>query len=340
MSKFNQNKVFVKLIVTIVLGILFFHFGFNNWNTTKYAYFENNSVDYKVYLKENPYFENTYLDMNKTYITSLINYIDASFNYNVNFAEEVSGALNYQIIAEIVADKKGNDIGNYWTKKYELTELKTEQIQKQTHYLINITNRIEYNQYNDLLNEFIKEYELEAESTLKVSLVVTGKLKTDKTKEEVDISSKVALNAPLSKKAIEGKIVTESNNQKKDIILDKDKIENIQNLMKSLFIIDVFVFCYYLFQCIENSKKRNGSMSYRKKIEKILDEYDGIIARVKNVNIDNFIRIDVKLMDDLINVYTSIREPINFWYGSDQSIFFIINNSTCYVYTIIKEVKK
>jgi len=340
LSKINDNKIFMKLIIAFILGILSFCFGFKKYELEKYAYIENNSVDYKVYLKENSYFDTPYLEKNKTYITSLIDYIDASFNYDVNFTEAVSGSINYQIVADIMADKGGNEIGNYWTKRYVLTEIQTKDIKSESQYLINLNNKIEYNKYNEILNGFINEYNLQAESTLKVALVVTGKVKTDKTNEEIDISSEIALNVPLSKKAIEGEIIAEGNNKKADIIEVQDKMENIRNVVKSLFIVDVFIFCYYLFQYIENTRKRNSSMSYRKKIERILDEYDGIIARVKNVNIDNFVRIDVKLMDDLINVYNSIREPINFWYGSEQSIFFIINNSSCYVYTIIKEVKK
>ena len=339
MSKMNKNKIFTKLIVTLILGILSFYFGFKKCEITKELYTEKNSIDYRVYLKENPFFETSYLEKNKTYITSLIDYIEASFNYNINFSEMVSGSINYQIIAEITADKEGNNIGNYWTKRYELTEVETKEIKSKSQYLLSLNNKIEYNNYNDLINQFVKEYDLQAESNLKVALVVTGNVKGDKTAEEIPISSEVVLNVPLSKKAIEGKIVIENNNNNTAISQQQSKLENIQNLIKSLFVIDIFVFCYYLFKFIESSKTRKGIMSYRKKIEKILDEYDGIIARVKNVNIDNYVRIDVKLMDDLINVYNSIKEPINFWYGAEQSIFFIINNSSCYVYTIMKEVK-
>ena len=335
MSKISTNKILIKLIVIIILGILSFCFGFKKCKFEKYSCVENNSVDYKVYLKENSYFDTPYLGKNKTYITSLIDYIDASFSYNINFEEEVSGSINYQIIAEITADKEGNALGNYWTKKYELTKLVTKDINNKSQYLINLKNKIDYNKYNEILSGFIKEYNLQAESTLKVALVVEGNVKKDKTNEDVDILSELSLNVPLSKKAIEGKIVIE-NNCEKDIIETQDRLENIRNVVKALFFIEVVIFCYYLFQYIQNLKKRNRVMSYREKIKKITNEYDGIIARVDNVNIDSYVRIDVRTMEDLINVYNNTREPINFWYSYDKSIFFLINNSSCYVYTIIK----
>ena len=78
-------------------------------------------------------------------------------------------------------------------------------------------------------------------------------------------------------------------------------------------------------------------MGYREKIKKITNDYDGIIIRVNNINIENYVRIDIKTVEDLINVYNNTREPINFWYSYEKSVFFIINNNTCYVYTIKKE---
>ena len=127
------------------------------------------------------------------------------------------------------------------------------------------------------------------------------------------------------------------NNVTKDIVSKNENIERMRMLAKVLFIIDAFLLCYYLFMYIVASKLRNRTMTYRKRIKKITNEYDGIIAKVKNVNIDSYNRIDVETFEDLINIYDSIREPINFNYKNDKSVFFIINNNSCYVYTIVKE---
>lgn len=336
MSKISQRKNLIKLIIVFILGILSFVFGFTKNNCTKYLCSEKNSIDYKVYLKENSYFETPYLEKNKTYITSLIDYIDASFTYNVNFEESVSGLVNYQIIAEITADKAGNDIGNYWTKKYVLTDLKTKEIKNKSECSVNVEEKIEYNEYNEVLNSFIEKYNLQSESNLKVALVVKGNVKKDSNNENVDIMSEISLNMPLSKKAIEAKIILE-NDCDKNVIQIQDKFEKIRNILKPLFFIEVIVFCYYLFEYIQEVKKTNRKMNYRDKIRKIVNDYDGILISVDNVNIENYTRIDVTTMEDLINVYDNTREPINFWYSYNKSILFLINNNTCYVYTIKKE---
>ncbi|MBQ6992490.1 MAG: hypothetical protein IJN50_06265 [Clostridia bacterium] len=336
MSKISRKKILIKLIIIFVLAILSFCFGFKKCSYNKCLFVEDNSVDYKVYLKDNAYFETPYLEKNKTYITSLIDYIDTSYKYKVDFENEVSGKINYQIVAEIKADKVGNEIGNYWTKKYELTELETKEIKNKSECTINLQNKIEYNKYNETLNSFIEEYNLQAESILEVALVVTGNVKQDKNSEEIAISSEISLNMPLSQKAIEGKIVVE-NDCEKNMAQTQDKLAKLRDIFKPLFFIEVLIFCYYVFQYIQELKKKGSMMGYREKIKKITNDYDGIIIRVDNINIENYVRIDVKTVEDLINVYNNTREPINFWYSYEKSVFFIINNNTCYVYTIKKE---
>ena len=68
MNKIKKRKFIMILIALFTLGILFFSLGFKECKDIRYIYTENNSVDYKVYLKENKFFESKYLEKNKTYI--------------------------------------------------------------------------------------------------------------------------------------------------------------------------------------------------------------------------------------------------------------------------------
>jgi len=324
------------LIALFALGILFFSFGFKECKDIRYIYTENNSVDYKVYLKENKFFESKYLEKNKTYITSLIDYINADFIYNVTFNEAVSGELKYKLVAEIKADKTNNDVGNYWTKKYDLIDETTEKITNATSHEIKLSKEIDYNKYNKLLNSFIKEYSLQAESTLKVYLEVKGNVNIENTKENMDIDSEVSLTVPLSKLAVEGKIETDNNNKQKEIIRKEKEAEPFKKLLRVLFVITVVMFVYYFFQYIRFLLSRNDHLNYRDRIKKLNTDYEEIITKVKSINVNDFAVIDVESFDDILNVYNSVREPINFLYGEEESKFFIIKGNSCYMYTLIK----
>ena len=147
----DGKKIYAMIVITLILEVVFSFFGFKKCETIKYSYKENNLVDYKVFLKENKYFDSSYIGKGKTYITSLIDYINADFTYNVDFNNNVTGDVNYKVIAQIKADKDKSEIGNYWTKEYELTESKTNSIKNANSHSINVTQQIDYNTYNDLI---------------------------------------------------------------------------------------------------------------------------------------------------------------------------------------------
>ena len=337
MNRIKRRKFIIKLIILFIASILFFKFGFKECKNITYSYKENNSIDYKVFLKKNNFFETKYLEKNKTYITSLIDYIDTDFVYNIIFNEKVSGELNYKLIAEIKADKNNNDIGNYWTRKYDLTKEEKNEIKNQNSHAIRLSQKIEYNKNNEILNSFIEEYGLQAESSLKIYLQVTGAVKVDNTNENMDINSEISLTVPLSKLAIEGKIETNNNNKQKEIIKKEQDKEPIKKLFKVLFAISVIMFVCNFIQYVVFLITKNNHLNYRDMLKKLNNDYEEIITRVKSMNVNDFAVIEVETFDDIINVYNSVREPINFLYGDEESRFFIIKGNSCYMYKISKK---
>ena len=337
MNRIRKRRSIATIIILFILGFVFFSAGYKKCNDIIYTYKENNSVEYKVFLKPNDFFDTPYLEKDKTYITSLIDYIDTDFKYNISFNEKVSGNINYKIYAEIRADKNNNDIGNYWTKKYEITAEEQNSINNKDSHEINVNHKIDYNKYNDLLNSFIKEYGLQTDSTLKVYMEVIGNVKVDKTEEQIDIKSELSLTIPLSKLAVEGKIETQSNNNEKEIIRKASEIEPYRKLAKVLFVIVLVLFVYNLIRYAIFLSNKDNYLNYRDRIKKINADYEELITKVKAMNKGDFAVIDVETFDDLINVYASIREPINFLYGNEESKYFIIKGNTCYMYTIVKE---
>jgi len=324
-------------IVALIVGIVSYRIGFKAPENTRYSYKEDNSVDYKVFLKENSFFDSPYLEEGKTYITSLIDYIDADFAYKVSFNNAVSGTIHYQLNAQIRADKKNHEEGNYWTKTFTLVEKQTDVITNRQNYETTLSQKIDYQRFNELLQSFITEYGLSADSTLIVYLDVTGDVRVNDKNDSMDINSKVSLTMPLSELAIEGTIDVNNSNIEKEIITKNAEREKMQLYMKLLFLISIVLFFYFVFQCVLIIKYRTKFFSYRKAVKKICSNYEGMIVRVQNASMKESGVLDVESFEDLVNVYNSIREPINLRYEKDRAVFFIINNGNCYVYTIKKE---
>lgn len=64
-------------------------------------------------MNNNSFFDSEYLNSGQTYIASLIKYVDATYYYNVDFSEPVSGDLNYQLVATVSAEREGADNSSY-----------------------------------------------------------------------------------------------------------------------------------------------------------------------------------------------------------------------------------
>ena len=166
-NKLNKknNFGFYAKIISLLLIIVILIIGLSNFLSMSFAitkkdtikYSEKGTVDYKVYLKDNSFFDSPYLEAGKTYITSLIDSIDADFIYRVHFNNAVSGTINYQLIAQIKADKKNHEEGKYWTKTFTLVEKQTDVITNRQNYETTISQKIDYQRFNELLQSFITE---------------------------------------------------------------------------------------------------------------------------------------------------------------------------------------
>lgn len=332
----TEIRVTYKIVLSI-LEIVFLFFGFKKCNSTKYSYRESNTVDYKVFLKENNYFDTPYLEKDNTYITSLIDYIDSSFNYNIYFNKSVTGTLNYKLIAQIKANKTNEETGSYWTKEFDLTEMLADNLENSKSHSIKLEQQIDYNKYNDLLNNFVKDYALQTDSILKIALVVTGDVNVNNTNENFNVNSEVSLDVPLSKLAVEGKINTSNNNIEKEIVEQANKLDMLHTIFRILLVLNTIILVYYIYRYIKCVKNQSTYLGYDSKIKKINNEYDGIITKVKSAKLDYFTIIEVEDFESLISVYENIKEPINFLEGAEESKYFIINNNSCYIYNLSKK---
>ena len=108
MDKNNNVKINLKLacIFFVTLFISFICI-VKSFSTPKddlkmlYAYNITRNSDYKVYLKKNEFINQEYMGMNATYITDLVNYIDANFRYNYNISKPSVAKCTYKIVADL-----------------------------------------------------------------------------------------------------------------------------------------------------------------------------------------------------------------------------------------------
>ena len=335
-KKINVKNLFVFLLVLICLplGNVLFIKGLNT-KDEQLSYQENGDVTYKVYLKENKFFEEEYLDMNKVYITSLIDYIDTNFTYNIVFDKPSSGTYTYSVKAILSADTT-NSSGNYWSKEYQLSNGESDKFTNKNVINFDKKVKIDYQKYNDLLMNFKKEYGLTMDGSLKVYLDIDIKLDSDTKASKKSFNPQI--NVPLTQATIEVPIGIQKALMSGYLkISEKPSVKSIICKYSGIVVFLIgSVLAIYL--TIVVTKKGEKQYAYVKKLNKILKTYDGIIVNVnKSPDIDNISVINVEDFNELLDAHSEVRLPINYYDDEDTANFILIGNNMAWKYILEKE---
>ena len=330
---------YIILILLLIFSIVLICFGFIKKEYINVKYSEDNSINYKVYLHKNSYFNTPYLEENRTYIANLINYIDIDFRYNLKLSEKLNGNYKYSIMAKVKANKTNGEQGYYWSKDYVLVPSKIININNNDVVSINENVKVDYNKYNEILNSFKKEYSIQTEGLLDVVLNVqstgTGEVFT----EPIDITSDLSLNVPLLEKAVEANISKNAKSHNNTITMI-DITYAKYHLIAGVSGIILFIVALILFVNTMYKKKRfNEENIFDVTLNKILASHDSIIANVSTLpEINDMKLIEVTTFNELIDVYNEVRMPINYYKddNGEEATFLIVNDNMAWRFILDK----
>lgn len=319
----------------------------NSYEEVVISYEEDeNPIDYRVYLKKNNFFETDYLDEGVTYISSLIDYIDVNFNYKVKFNQLLTGNYKYQVKATILANKV-NESGKYWSKEYKLVD-KDESFKDTTYFNAHQYIKLDYQEYNDLLSSFKKEYGLAIDGVLHVEMIIDFDGFIDdgsivKCNDECNHLKKnniLKMDIPLTQNSVDISINTnESSTSNGRIIYDKKVSESIvYTVVRSIGFITLMIsFLSAILMIRYIIRKRQMISNYHKEISRILSTYDSIIVNSDKINnLSKYNVIKVNSFEELLDAHSEVRMPINYVeLKENYSIFVLINNDVAWVYRVV-----
>ena len=338
MKVYKSNRKFQFLFAFLCLiGIFIIVLGFNNTQNVEVGYKEDNSINYNVFLKKNQFFETPYLPEGRTYIASLIDYLDVTFKYNVTYDRKFNGDVKYKYVAQVRSNKEDGS-GYYWEKEYDLSEEKVVNINNNDNVLISDNLKIDYNTYNDVLNRFKKAYEVNQVGELNIIMKIETKADFKKAVEPVETVSKMQLTIPLLQQALEVSVNKDTTNENNAIMIEEKSTLPAYLVLKITGIIIIIISLLCFIKATIFSRKFQTKNSYNVKLDRILKSYDSIIANVKELpNMSEFKTIEVSTFEELIDVYNEVRMPINYYQEGNDSIFIIINDSIIWIYTLKKD---
>ncbi len=339
MSKKEITLVIVGASIVLLISVFICFKSIKSKEEYVMHYSDSSELDYNVYLKDNDFYTTSYLPKDRAYISTLIDYIDASFNYDFNVTEDINLGYKYYISAKLVIDgSSGKRI--YENEDILLDKTKIKKVQdKKFSILENV--KIDYNKYNQLASSFMNKYDISAKANVIVSMYVDVAGTYEEFQKELNDSAVVSFEIPLTVNTTEIKM----NYDLKNNVNEKFEYGKTSIIHPVLFVISLIVaivdIIFLVWELIVYTVNKDDKVKYQEKLKKIFRDYGPYIskkamtANTKEIMYTVSLRIEVvDSFDDLINVRDSIEKPILFYEAipGEQSVFYIIDTKVSYIY--------
>lgn len=333
---FNARLIFsiCSFIILFALGLIFLFKSLSFTGQKVINYDEKSNLDYKVYLKENDFYETPYLGKNMVYIASLIDKINIDFNYNFKSSENINLNFNYDIIGKLViSDSEGKNV--YYKKEYTLLENKKIPMISNNNQNISENIVIDYDYYNNLANNFKITFGVNTTSNLIIYLTIN---KSDNDNQAINANSIMLISIPLSEKAINIKMDYKEIDNSSTIFSDSNiTIDNLVYIIASItFIILSIVVLIKIIRLIYILAQNNKNI-YDKYVNRLLMEYDRLIVETSTQPLfDNKEIIKVEKFQELLDVRDNLKLPITFYSITkhQKCYFYISAGDRVYLHTI------
>lgn len=260
----------VMLAITLTSFIIY-----KRMNSTYYIeYTEKGTVDYKVNLKENNFFEEDSVGAGQSYVASLIENVVADFNYKLDIdSDDIEFDYVYSVDAQLIIANRDTGDAIYKPVYNIIPETKAT-VKDRDSLNIGQNVTIDYNHYNKIATSFINTYGLKNTTS---TLVVTMNVKVLSTCSDFENSSNentyfTALNIPLTEENF-SMYTTSSNteNQSKVLACSNGVGQTVFLVLSIVFasIALLLVILLIVFVLIT----RNEDVNYTNKVRKIVSSY-------------------------------------------------------------------
>jgi len=344
----RRNTVFAFICVIIVVFVLALSFFmiYAQRNKAQYvSYDETSNINYKVLYNENEFFDENYLSADREYIASLINSINADFNYKISLEDkDVEYKYTYRIEANVTV--KDKDSKNLFYDKTEV--LLKEQEETTTLKEVNINENIiiDYNQYNNIIKRFVSVYDLEnAESTLNINMYVSVIGSCEDFIENQEKERVITLSIPLTEDTMAIDFVDNIVNSSNNVMQCNSVHTNNFLLLFVGIILSIVDFGLIIAVIRYEIKTRTAETIYEKELKKILNNYGSSIQMLgSEFDFSDYQLLKIDDFSDILEISDKLRQPILMKENKEKTgAYFVIPSNTklLYVYRLkVSDIEK
>lgn len=334
--------------VAVIVGVVFFlvvfliaclSLTFKGTYTLHYS--ENSNLDYKVFLKENNFYNEKYLGKDKQYISTLIDYVDATFDYTFKSDENIGLEYTYYVTANVLVNNSEGK--NIYQKAETIIDKKKFTDISNDAFRVNENLQISYDKYNRLAKSFIEEYNITADAELVVSLYVDVVGKHAEFDKKISDKAAVSLKIPLTIRTVDIEMDYDLSNSVDEVLQYRSTAITNPTLFTIAVILAIIDVCAIVAIIVWIIINRDSETLYNRRLNKILKDYDRYISetiiteRVEDMMKTRSLRIEiVKSFEGLIDIRDNLGKPILFHEErpGEEAIFYIITDRTGYIYVM------
>lgn len=340
----TKNWLFYMLIPTLImlgLTVLVLKGSMYTKEESIIGYNEVGNIDYKVFLKENNYYKEQYLGKDMQYVASIIKDIVPTFTYEMHSEEEMEYTYNYKVSADLIISDP-NDNNKVLYKRPSLLVKDTKEKVTGGSFRVDQDVSINYDEYNNYVNAFKKEYALSVNSKLVITFNIDVTGKSPLLKEDFKKSSKLVIAIPMSEQTINIGIDTSDINNSGT--LERNYMSQIKKPVALVLGIIVGLLSLALLYIVIYNFLTNRSKTdvYKATIKSILREYDRAIVSSKTadtIDESKYNVIEVPRIEELLDAHDSTGKPIlyNEDTENDISTFIIVSDEILYKYRVVRK---
>ena len=305
------------------------------------GYNEVGNIDYKVFLKENNYYKEQYLGKDMQYVASIIKNVVPTFTYEMHSEEKMEYTYNYKVSADLIISDP-NDNNKVLYKRPSLLVKDTKEKVTGGSFRVDQEVSINYDEYNNYVNSFKKEYALSVNSKLVLTFNIDVTGKSPALKEDFKKSSKLVIAIPMSEQTINIGIDTSDINNSGT--LERNYMSQIKKPVALVLGIIVGLLSLALLYIVIYNFLTNRSKTdvYKANIKSILREYDRAIVSSKTadtIDESKYNVIEVPRIEELLDAHDSTGKPILYNEDTENNIstFIIVSDEILYKYRVVKK---
>lgn len=325
--------IFIQLVALAVTALLLIGsiFTYNALNKTYYIdYTEGSTIDYRVQVKSNDFYDEEWLPDGQSYVSDLMGLLEAKFDYHLNMAaKNVDFDYSYQIDAEYIVIDKGSN-ANIMKKTIPLKEPVRLSQSSNSQLVISELVTVDYASFNDYVSEFIDFYEL-PNTTAYLDVRMTVDVIGSSEEFEADSENRytTSLHVPLNTPTVNIEYSSSLNDGEGKVLACKDA-SGVAVVKVISFVLGAILLLLGVLLLAFIYLTRNHDVTYAGRVRRVFNNYRSFIQRIVNgFDTQGYQILVVGSFREMLSIRDTIQSPVLMSENTDKTKtqFFIPTNT-------------